>query len=109
MCPAVFDQFEPVSFSSLSEVVHHLRSINCPLDSIPSRLLKEVFNTVGSSILVLINTSLMSGCVPAAFIHAVVQPLIKKKNLDPSVLTNFRPISRLHFLSKVLERVAFNL
>ncbi len=32
----------------------------------------------------------------------------KKKNLDPSVLANFRPISKLPFLSKVLEKVIFN-
>lgn len=31
MCLAVLDQFEPISISSLSEVVHHLRPTNCPL------------------------------------------------------------------------------
>ena len=56
----------------------------------------------------LINTSLSTGSVPAAFKHAVVQPLIKKKNLDPSDLSNFRPISKLRFLSKILEKVVFN-
>ena len=40
-------------------------------------------------------------------LHAIVQPLIKKKNLDPSVLSNFRPISKLPILSKVLEKVAY--
>ncbi len=105
ICPAVFDQFEPVTLSSLSEVVKHLRPASCPLDSIPAHLLKEVFNTVGSTILTLVNTSLSSGCVPDVFKHAVVQPLIKKNNLDPSALSNFRPISKLPFLSEVLEKV----
>ena len=36
--------------------------------------------------------------------HAIVQPLIKKHNLDPSVLSSFKPISKLPFLSKVLEK-----
>ena len=53
----------------------------------------------------LINTCHLSGSVPAAFKHAVVQPLLKKDNLDPSVLSNFRPISKLPFLSKILEKV----
>ena len=53
------------------------------------------------------NTCLSSGHVPAAFKHAVVQPLLKKKNLDPSDLSNFRPISQLPFLSKALEKVVY--
>ena len=102
---AILGQFEPISISFLSEVVHHLRPTNCPSDSITVSLLKEVFDTVGPCIMSLINTSLLSGSVPAAFKHAVVQPLLKKDNLDPSVLSNFRPISKLPFLSKILEKV----
>ncbi len=36
---------------------------------------------------------------------AVIKPLIKKPQLDPKDLVNFRPISNLHFLSKILENV----
>ena len=107
LCPAVLDHFEPVSLSSLSDVVKHLRPTNCTSDSIPSRLLRDVLESVGASILLLLNTSLTSGCVPAAFKHAVVKPLLKKKNLDPSILAHFRPISQLPFLSKALERVVY--
>lgn len=105
LCLGVLHQFEPISIFSLSEVVHHLRPTNCPSDSIPSRFIREVFDTVGPCILSLINTCLVSGHVPSAFKHAVVQPLLIKKNLNPSVLSNFRPISKLSFLSKVLEKV----
>ena len=38
-------------------------------------------------------------CFPTPLKHAIVQPLIKKPNLDPSVLSRFRPISKLLFLS----------
>ena len=37
----------------------------------------------------------------------MVRPLLKKPNLDPTVLSNFRPVSHLPFLSKVLEKVVF--
>lgn len=93
ICLAVFGQLEPISLSILEEVVKHVWPANCHLDSIPSRIFKAVFNTVGSSLRFLINTSLSSGCVPAAFKHAVVQPLLKKTNLDPAALASFRPIS----------------
>ncbi|MGL4600325.1 MAG: reverse transcriptase domain-containing protein, partial [Plesiomonas sp.] len=36
---------------------------------------------------------------------AVIKPLIKKPNLDPSELGNYRPISNLPYLSKILEKV----
>ncbi len=36
---------------------------------------------------------------------AVIKPLIKKPHLDPSELANYRPISNLPFMSKILEKV----
>uniref|UniRef100_A0A8C1UC21 Reverse transcriptase domain-containing protein n=1 Tax=Cyprinus carpio TaxID=7962 RepID=A0A8C1UC21_CYPCA len=104
---AVFEQFEPVSLSFFNEVVHKMKITNCPLDFVPTKLLKEVFTTVGPFLLVFINKCLSSGSVPAVFKHAVVRPFLKKPNLDPSVLSNFRPVSHLPFLSKVLEKVVF--
>lgn len=47
----------------------------------------------------------MSGVVPKDLQHAVVKPLIKNPALDPTVLVNYRPISKLHFLSKILEKM----
>ncbi len=36
---------------------------------------------------------------------AVIKPLIKKPKLDPCELANYRPISNLPFMSKILEKV----
>ena len=35
----------------------------------------------------------------------MVTPLLKKPGLDPDVLGNYRPVSNLQFIEKVLERV----
>ena len=48
--------------------------------------------------------SLESRSVPANFKHAVITPLLKKPNLDPDSMNNYRPISNLSFVSKLLER-----
>ena len=36
---------------------------------------------------------------------AIVKPRIKKPTLDPEILTNYRPVSNLSFLSKIIEKV----
>ena len=38
---------------------------------------------------------------------AVIRPLLKKSSLDATVLNNYRPISNLPFLGKVLEKVVY--
>jgi len=39
------------------------------------------------------------------FKQAVVRPLLKKNGLDDSALKNFRPVSNLSFISKLLEKI----
>ncbi len=75
------------------------------LGPIPSKLLKEVLPEVIDPLLAIINSSLSLGYVPKNFKLAVIKPLIKKTQLDPKDLVNYRPISNLPFLSKILEKV----
>ena len=56
----------------------------------------------------IVNSSLQSGIFPDSLKTAVVRPLLKKHNLDPSVLSNYRPISNLPFLGKVIEKNIFH-
>ena len=53
----------------------------------------------------LFNKSMKTGCFPASFKLAVIRPLLKKSGLDPSQPKNYRPVSNLPLLSKLLERV----
>ncbi len=93
-----------MSLSELNDLVKHVKPSACPLDVVPTRLLKETMPTVGPFISSIINSSLISGLVPAYFKTALVKPLLKKPNLDPSTLNNYRPVSKLPFLSKILEK-----
>ena len=45
---------------------------------------------------------------PTAFKTAAVKLPLKRNNLDPSILNNYRPVSNLPFLSKILEKLIFN-
>ena len=45
--------------------------------------------------------------MPLALKRAVVIPTIKKRHLDPDVFSNYRPISNLSFISKVIEKCVY--
>ncbi len=78
------------------------------LDPVPSKLLKEVLLEVIDTLLNIINSSLSLGYVPKTFKLAVIKPLSKKTQLDPKELINYRQISNLPFLSKILEKVVLS-
>jgi hypothetical protein len=52
----------------------------------------------------IINRSFSNATVPASFKNAIVRPLIKRPGLDNDELKNYRPVSNLPFLSKILEK-----
>ena len=68
-------------------------------------MLKECLDVLLPIVTSIINSSLTSGVVPDSFKVASITPLIKKPSLEPDILANYRPISNLPFLSKVLERI----
>ena len=77
------------------------------LDKIPAKLLKLCALLISDPLSKLFNKSLRSGRFPSSWKKACVTPIFKHKgsNSDP---TNYRPISLLPILSKMLEKLVFN-
>jgi len=50
--------------------------------------------------------SLGESTFPHQIKTALVTLVLKKSSLDPEFLSNYRPILNVHFLSKLIERVA---
>ena len=71
-------------------------------DNISSKLLKSIKGEIAYPLSVAINSSLSSGVVPNCMKIAKVIPLYKAK--DQQIISNYRPISLLPVLSKVLEK-----
>uniref|UniRef100_A0A3B1IPZ4 Reverse transcriptase domain-containing protein n=1 Tax=Astyanax mexicanus TaxID=7994 RepID=A0A3B1IPZ4_ASTMX len=97
------------SLLSTDEILHLLHSNNpttCPLDPLPSSLFQTIAPDLLPFITHIINTS--SGHVPSTFKTARVVPILKKSTLDSLDVGNYRPVSLLSFLSKVLERAVYN-
>ena len=78
---------------------------NSALDPLPTWLLKECVEELAPLITLIINKSLEEGTVPVSLKHALVTPILKKDNLDSNVLSNYRPVSNLSCLVKILEKV----
>ncbi len=77
----------------------------CLLDHVPTKLLKLLLPVEEEPLLNIINSSLSLGHVPKPFKLVVIKSLIKKPKLDLCELENYRPISNLPFMSKILEKV----
>ncbi len=96
--------FTTIGQEELNKLITASKPTTCLLDPVPTKLLKEL-PVAEEPLLNIINSSLSLGHVPKPFKLAVIKPLIKKPQLDPSELANYRPISNLPFMSKILEKV----
>ena len=71
----------------------------------PTYILKQCVNNVLPVITAMVNKSLNEMSVPISFKQAIVRPLFKNPGLDMNNLKNYRPVSNLPFVSKIIEKV----
>ena len=113
-CPIILPDSPPDKFTSFALVTEEeVRTIvsssnksYSPADSFPSKLILKILPTILPHLTSLINLSLRYGVFPQSLKHAFVKPLLKKPDLDPSSLQNYRPISQLTFFAKIIEKIA---
>ena len=73
----------------------------------PTTKLKEVLGTILPSLAHIVNKSLDQGAFYNEWKEALVKPLVKKKSLG-AIKTNYRPVSNLQFISKIVEKVTLD-
>ena len=100
-------QFDAIDLKLLEETVRGLKSSSCCLDILPTSFFKNVYNSHSSDLLLIVNSSLLTGTFPESLKTAVVKPLLKKRSLDVSILNNYRPVSNLPFIGKIIEKVVY--
>ena len=101
---ATFSSFEKLSQLTVKECILNSAPKSCELDPIPSKLLIECLDSILPSLTDLFNSSLASGIFPQCFKSALVTPILKKRCLDHNDLNNYRPVSNLCFIAKILEK-----
>ena len=75
-------------------------------NGISSQILKISASSVAPQLSALFNLSLSSGSVPTDWKLSNITPVYKAG--DPSLVSNYRPISLLSLPSKILERIVHN-
>ena len=75
---------------------------------IPSRLLIECLDSILPFLTDLLNSSLESGIFPQCFKPALVTHILKKRCLDHNDLDNYRPVSNLCFIAKILGKLVLS-
>ena len=95
---------QPVDICTVILTIKHLKeSKSIGSDGIQLSFIKDSLYVTAIYLTCIINTSIVTGIVPDAWKHAIVVPLHKKD--DVNNLSNYRPISILPILSKVLEKI----
>ena len=97
--------FTPTTHQEVKAIILKSPNKSCELDPIPTWLLKSCIDELLPVLTKIINSSLDSAYVPKSFKRSRIRPLIKKPSLDQNTLKNYRPVSNLPFISKVLEKV----
>ena len=97
--------FEKATAIEVRKVIMNSPNKSCEIDSIPTWLLKECIDELLPLITTLINRSLSTGKFPEHFKEAIIRPRLKKTNSDIDELKNYRPVSNLNFISKIIEKI----
>ena len=96
--------FEPTTEIEILDTIKALKSKSSSgLDGISNKFIKKIINALLSPLKIIINKSLETGIVPDKMKIAKIIPLFKSNN--PKLLTNYRPISLLPCISKILEKI----
>ena len=78
---------------------------SCELDPLPTWLLKECIAESVPTITDIVNMSLRDSLIPKSLKITLIRPLLKKTGFDSDILKNYRPVSNLTFISKVIEKM----
>ena len=100
---SVLHSFEQLTDKEVRNIIATSPTKSDVIDPIPTWFLKRHLNSFLPILTGLVNYAILYG-LPIPYKHAVVRPLLKKKGLDPECLGNYRPVSALPFMAKVVER-----
>ena len=102
---ATFSSSNKVSQLTVKQCIFNSAPKSCELDPIPFKLIIVCLDSILTD---LFKSSLAYGIFPQCFKSALVTPILKKRCLDHNDLKNYRPVSNLCFIAKILEKLVLS-
>lgn len=101
----VMDRIHPVTYYELAKLIKSSNSKTNALDPCPTDLLKKTFDVHSYVLLKIFNQSFDEDKFPDTFKIVQVTQSLKSPTDDKHLLKNYRPISNLPTIGKLLERI----
>ena len=99
-------KFKEVTLSEVILAVAHFSSQATGTDGIPQKVIAKSLPTLGPLLVQFYNNSLLHGIFPSAWKKSLLIAI--KNTTTPTSTSDFRHVALLCFLSKVLEKLAFD-
>ncbi|KAF2354366.1 Reverse transcriptase domain [Trinorchestia longiramus] len=97
----------PVTLQEICRILYSLKNTKAVgHDNISLQYIKDSFNFTAPLLHLIINTSIATNKFPDQWKHSIIKPLHKAGDINTA--SNYRPISLLPVLSKILEKVISN-
>ena len=93
-----------MSEEEVLKIIKSTPNKSCDLDPVPTSLVLDCIGVLLTPITNIVNYSRQEGSFPSCFKTAHVTPLLKKAGLDRNILKNYRPVSNLSYISKLIEK-----
>ena len=99
-----FSTFTEMKLDEIRELAATVFLKSSVLDPLPSSIIKQRRDLLLPTVTNIVNLSLREGCMPTYLKSAVLSPLLKKPDAAFLQFKNFKPISNLKALSKIVEK-----
>lgn len=100
-----FSTFKEITLADLEKIISSTKKKYCILDPGPTSLLFKSSDLLNPIILKIVNDSISNSAFPDYLKQAIITPVIKNQAADIEQFNNYRPVSSISFLSKILEKV----
>ena len=96
----------PTNRNEIEQIICSLKNVGAGIDKVIARVFKSTYKSILPHLVHLFNLCLKEGVFPRKLKVAVVKPIFKTG--DSASFSNYRPISILPLLSKILEKIIYN-
>ena len=98
--------FENVTSTDVEKIIRTSCNRTTSIDPLPHQIFIHCIKSLSTAIDNLIYMPFLEGNFSSLYKTAQITPFLKKPNLESSLPTNFRPISNLPTISKIVKSVA---